>query len=183
VSMKRPAATRLTLLALLLATARGATAQTVTALPTLDLNHFTGTWYEIARLPNKRQKECVSDGFTQIALSDKPNSFQLINACRTKAGDMDANNANGKVQNKKIADGRLKATFLWPFYEKYWVLALAPDDSWSLVGSPNHKTLWVFSKTKTLAPQTLAELKAKATAEGFPTAKLVMRPQHSTPRP
>jgi apolipoprotein D and lipocalin family protein len=185
-SMKKKQTTSITglgLLCLLLTMTPRSGAQIVTALPKLDLNHFTGSWYEIARIPNKRQKECVSDAFTQIALADKPNRFQLVNACRTKTGDMDANNGNGKTQDKKIADGRLKVTFLWPFYQKFWVLALDPNEEWALVGSPNRKTLWIFSKTRTMAPETLTSIEAQATAQGFPTAKLVMTEQHRPSRP
>jgi apolipoprotein D and lipocalin family protein len=171
VSMKRPAATGLALLALILSAVPMASAQAVTALPQLDLTHITGAWYEIARLPNKRQKNCVSDAFIEIALADKSHRFQLVDSCRLKTGDMDANNASGKQD--KPGTGKLKATFLWPFYQKYWVLALAPDQSWAIVGSPNHKTLWLLSKTTTLPPDTLADLKSQAAAQGYPIAKLV----------
>jgi apolipoprotein D and lipocalin family protein len=171
------------LLCLLLAAPQVSRAQTVSAVPTLDMNHFTGTWYEIARYPNKRQKECVKDTFTQIALADKPNQFQLVNACRTKTGDMDANDGTGKTHNKKSTDGRLKVSFLWPFYAQYWVLALGPNDEWALVGSPNHKTLWIFSKTRTMSPEVLTAIEAKAASEGFPTTKLVMTHQDPPSRP
>jgi apolipoprotein D and lipocalin family protein len=87
-------------------------------------------------------------------------------------------NATAKPQDKKNpSDGRLKVMKLWPFTTKYWVLALGPDYGWSLVGSPNHKSLWIYSKSPTLAPDVLAQIEAQAAAEGYPVAKLVLTPQ------
>jgi apolipoprotein D and lipocalin family protein len=158
----------------LLVGAREVRGQSVTAVPQFDLNRFTGTWYEMARLPNGREKECVSDVFELIALGDKPHTFQVVLSCMTKGGYTDARNANGKPQDKKSPDGRLKVSYLWPFSSKYWVLALGPKYEWALVGNPNHKELWLLSRTKTMMPEVLAEVEAKAAAEGFPVGKMVV---------
>ncbi len=57
------------------------------------------------------------------------------------------------------------------------VLALGPDDDWALVGSPNHKTLWVLARKPALPDDVMAQVKAKATAQGFDAAKLVTQRQ------
>jgi apolipoprotein D and lipocalin family protein len=161
---------------LLLAFLQGAAAQTVTAIPQLDLNRFTGTWYEIARLSNHNEKNCVADVITLIAPADKPNRVQIVLACKVKKGYSDARNATGKKQDKS-GDGKVKVSFLWPFYSKYWVLGIDPENTWALVGSPNHKDLWVLSRTPVMKPEVLSEIEAKASAQGFPVAKLTMTPQ------
>lgn len=177
----RTTAKGLPLLCLLLTMARMSSGQAVRPVPKLDLNQFTGAWYIVSRLPNKREKECVSDSFVEITLADKPNRFQLVNACRVKTGEMEANNASGKQD--KSGDGRLKASYLWPFSTKYWVLALGPESAWALVGSSSHKNLWVFSRTTSLPPEMLSEIKAQAVAQGFDTSKLVSQPQKNTVKP
>ncbi|MEO6803710.1 MAG: lipocalin family protein [Granulicella sp.] len=177
----RTTAKGLALLSLLLALAQVSSGQTVRPVPKLDLTRFTGAWYIVARQPNKREKDCVSDSFVEIALADKPNRFQLVNACRVKTGEMVANNASGK-QNKN-GDGKLRASYLWPFSTKYWVLALGPEYAWALVGSPNHKNLWVFSRTTALPPEVLSEIEAQAVSQGFDTSKLVSQPQENIFKP
>lgn len=154
-------------------------AQTVTAVPKLDMDRFTGTWYVIARIPDKYDKHCTRDAVLLVALGDKPRSLQLVNACQTKQGYIDVRNTDGKAEDK-IGDGKLKLRTLWPFYRKYWVLGLGPDYSWSLVGSPNHKDLAVLSRSATLAPEVLSQIDTVATAEGFALPKLVMQPQDAT---
>jgi lipocalin len=46
-----------------------------------------------------------------------------------------------------------------------------------MVGSPNHKSLWVLAKSVSLAPDVLDGIKAQAAAQGFDPAKLVLIPQ------
>jgi len=149
-------------------------AQKASAVPQLDLNRFSGTWYEIARLPNKAEKKCVSDAFLLYAAKYKPSDFSEVASCQLKGGSADVRNFNGKRANKKASDGRLKVTTIWPFSAKDWVLAVAPVYSWALLGSPNHKTLWVLSRTASLVPDVLTEAETQAAAQGFNTRKLVM---------
>lgn len=166
----------LALVCLLMTLTQGSSAQTVSAMPKLDLNDFTGTWYEIARLPNKREKRCLGNAFALIATGDKPRQLQLVNSCITKNGFPNVRNGSIRAQDKS-GDGRLKVSYLWPFSTKFWVLALGPENAWSLVGSPNHKELWIFARTTGLKPEVLAEIEQKAAAEGFSSDKLVMVPQ------
>ena len=46
-------------LSLLLVNANSAPA--VTVVQSVDLARYAGTWYEIARLPNRFQRDCASD--------------------------------------------------------------------------------------------------------------------------
>ena len=168
--------TRLALLVLLAALPLRSLAQAVTPVPQLDLDRFSGTWYVIANLPEKRFKRCNRDSVLLVALGDPSNSVQLLNACQTKRGYTEATNIDGKAQHKSV-DGQLKLRTIWPFSRKLWVLALAPDYQWSLLGSPNHKSLAILSRSSTLPPPLLARIEAQATAQGFSTAKLVQQPQ------
>lgn len=159
----------------LLAGAGMAAGQGVSAIPKLDLNRYMGAWYEVARYPNKKEKHCVSDSMVLYAPGDKSNRFSVVISCQMKGGNPDAWNANGKMD--KNGDGRLTVSSLWPFSAKDWVLAVGPEYEWALVGSPNHKSLWVLSRTAVMQPEVLAEIEGKAKAEGFDTGKLVIAPQ------
>ncbi|WP_263381932.1 lipocalin family protein [Granulicella arctica] len=160
---------------LLLPFACAAAAETVTALPKLDTTRAMGAWYEIARIPRNPEKKCTSDAMVLYAPGDKPNRFSMVTSCQIKAGSSDAWNAT--ITLDKTGDGKLKLSYIWPFSSKYWVLAEDPAGQWTLIGSPNHKTLWVLSRTAAMAPEVLAAVEAKATAQGFDTNKLVLVPQ------
>jgi apolipoprotein D and lipocalin family protein len=164
------------LLGLLLCISRSANAQAVTAVPKLDLDRYIGAWYELARFPVKREKPCLSDNMVLYALGDKENSFQVVTSCQIKGGNSDAWNDKGKAGS--AGDGRLKLSRFLIFSTKYWVLAAGDDNDWALVGNPNHKSLWVLSKTTAIKPEVLAEIEAKAAAQGFDTTKLLKVAQH-----
>lgn len=153
-----------------------AMAQKVTAVPKLDVNQYMGVWYEMARLPTRIEKNCVSDPTMLYALGTKARSLQIGIFCKTKDGSSDEWDAKGKMD--KSGDGKLKFDHLWPFYKKFWVLATGPGYGWALVGSPNHKSLWILSRTRTMDPATLDSVKAIAAAQGFDTGKLISQPQN-----
>ncbi len=164
------------LLCVLLGAAAGLRAQAVSAVPKLDLHRSTGTWYEMARLPNKREKRCVGDGFMLIADGEKPDRLLVVVSCKAKSGYPNVFNVQARAQDKS-GDGKLKVRYIWPFYKKFWVLDVGPEYEWALVGSPNHKSLWVLSRTPVMTPEVLREVEARAAAEGFPMAKVVAVPQ------
>ncbi len=150
-------------------------AQTVAAVPKLDLNGLMGTWYEIARLPNKAERHCVRNVQVLYALGDKKNTFQLGTSCLLKDGTPDSYDGTGKMD--KAGDGKLKLGWLPLFTSPYWVLATGPSFEWALIGSPKHKSLWILSRTAGLDPAVLAGIKATATAQGFDLGKLIVPPQ------
>jgi apolipoprotein D and lipocalin family protein len=175
------ATTAAILTALILAAAPHAPAQSATAIPKLDPDRLIGTYYEISRYPIKREKDCLGNEVVLYALGDKRNSFQIVTSCEVKEDYFNYWDKRGKLDGS--ANGKLKLNWLWPFTTSYWVLAIAPDYSWALVGTPNHKSLWILSHTPTLAPDILTGIQSQATAQGFNTAKLIPITQHPTPAP
>jgi apolipoprotein D and lipocalin family protein len=165
------------LLALLLTLATPtAPAQSVKPIPKLDLNQYMGTWYEIARYPIRRERSCVSDEMVLYSLGDKRNSFQFVTSCQIKQDYSNAWNSTGKLD--KLGNGSLRLSWIWPFTRKYCVLAVDPGYHWALVGTPNHKFLWLLSRTTTIAPDLLTQIEGQATAQGFNTARLIVIKQH-----
>jgi apolipoprotein D and lipocalin family protein len=170
---------RLSALAILLAlcAAVPAPGQTPTAVAKLDLNQFIGTWYVIERLPIHREKLCIGDEMVLYALGDKRNSFQMVTSCALK--DDNSNFWDDKGKLDPAGSGALKLSCFLFLHCKYWVLATAPDYTWMVVGTPNHKSIWILSKTTTLAPDALSAAVAQASAAGFDPTKLVKIPQHN----
>jgi apolipoprotein D and lipocalin family protein len=159
-------------LALLLATVAGAAGQTPTPVAHLDTETYVGKWYEIAAYPTKADKKCVGDQFSLFAEGDKPRRFEIVTSCRLQDGSVDTHNKDAVAD--KAGDGRMKIKTIWPFSAKQWVLALGSQNEWALVGSPNRKTLFILSRTDTLTPEVLEQIKAEAARQGFDVGKLVM---------
>jgi apolipoprotein D and lipocalin family protein len=150
-------------------------AQTVKAVPQLDMDRFSGTWYVIARYPLKSEKLCASDNLMLFALGDKARQYQVVKSCATKKSYSEVQNIDGK--QSKSGDGELQSRHFVLFHRSHWVLALDPNYQWAIIGSPNHAALTILSRTPTLPPDRLGQLEAQAAAQGFATAKLVLLPQ------
>jgi len=146
--------------------------QAVVSVPKLDLNRFATGWYEIARLPNKREKKCVSNAFQIYAPAYKPGHFQYVQSCLLQDGETNIRNLNGRLDEER--DGKLKLSTFPLFSTKLWVMATGPDFEWALVGSPNHNLLWVLSRTATMDSAVLQQVEGIATAQGFTVGKLEM---------
>ncbi len=152
---------------------------TATAIPQLDPKQFIGSWFELAHLPDKKEKACIADALTLFTLVDKPFRFAQVDSCRLKDGTTDARNYTGTTKIKKTWTGQLKVWTVWPLSRKLWVLAAAPDYQWLLIGAPNHKTLALLSRTTRLDPSVTTQITSQAVAQGFAVAKLVTVPQTS----
>jgi apolipoprotein D and lipocalin family protein len=68
--------------------------------------------------------------------------------------------------------------FVWG---DYWILELADDYSWAVVGSPDRNYLWILSRTPTLEGDRLASAHAAAHASGFSLDRLIAT-SHTAPR-
>ncbi len=169
--------------AVLLACPAASAQGTAVAVPQLDPRQFVGSWFELAHLPNKKEKACIADALTLFTLVDKPFRFAQVDSCRLKDGTTDARNYTGTTKIKKTWTGQLKVWTIWPLSRKFWVLAVGPDYQWLLVGAPNHKTLALLSRTTRLDPEVTAQITSQAAAQGFAVAKLITVPQTSRTAP
>jgi apolipoprotein D and lipocalin family protein len=146
-------------------------------LPTVasvDLARYAGSWYEIARLPNRFQKQCVAD--TQAEYRLDGDSVRVINRCRTDKGEIDDIHGRAKVVAGS-GNAKLRVTFFWPFYGDYWVLALDPDYREVLVGAPNRQYAWVLARQPDLAETHVQALLERAQALGFDASAFIRTPQ------
>lgn len=175
VEAQRGAVRETLLLGLSLAMAQAGRAQKVTAVPSLDPKRLTGTWYEVSRYPTKFEAHCAAQATVLFAEGDKPRSLQMGTFCPGKNGSEQEYTTTGKMDKK--GDGQITFGLIWPFTQKYWILALAPDYTWALAGDPKRKTLSVLAHTPEVGPATLTLIGAQATAQGFNLDKLVSLPK------
>ncbi len=147
------------------------------ALPTVesvDLGRYAGTWYEIALLPNRFQKQCVADTQARYRLDGE--RVEVINRCRTAKDEIDDVKGHAKVVAGS-ANAKLRVTFFWPFYGDYWVLDLDPDYRQVLIGEPGRKFAWVLSREPSMSEEQLQRLLDKAASLGFDKAAFQRTPQ------
>ncbi|MEQ1541478.1 MAG: lipocalin family protein [Novosphingobium sp.] len=135
----------------------------------VDLNRYLGRWYEIARYEQSFQKDC--EGVTaDYALRDD-GSISVLNRCRKPDGRITDAKGRAKVVDA-ASKAKLKVSFFGPFYGDYWVLDHADDYSWSIVGEPSGRYLWLLSREAAPGTAQVDALIARAGALGYDTAQL-----------
>jgi apolipoprotein D and lipocalin family protein len=148
----------------------------------LDITRYVGTWHEIARLPFRFQDQCVSDVTATYSLRPDGN-ITVVNRCRTKDGG--TSEASG-IAKRASADGpnsKLKVRFApgWlsflPFvWGDYWVIELAPDYSYAVVGEPGRAYLWVLSRTPSMDEAVLERVLEAVRQSGYDLSRLIRTP-------
>ncbi len=64
-------------------------------------------------------------------------------------------------------------SFLPLVWGDYWVIDLAPDYSFAVIGEPNRKYLWILSRTPALDETTLQGIYARMRDQGYDPATLI----------
>lgn len=146
----------------------------------LDLERYQGRWYEIALLPNRFQKRCVSDTSARYVLRED-GRVEVTNRCRQEDGSWRVAEGVARKADRDGPNAALEVRFAprwlsWlPFvWGDYRVIALGEDYEYAMVGSRNRKYLWILARQPGLDPAVLARLRSQAQAQGFDVEKLVM---------
>jgi len=151
-------------------------------VPELDYKRYAGTWYEIARLPNRFEKKCVSNVTANYTV--RPDGrITVTNRCKQSDGSTsEATGIARRMEGKptSVLQVRFAPAFL-SFLSKVWgdyqVIELGPQYDYSIVGSPDRKYLWILARTPRLDPAIYQSLVERARAQGFDTSTLIRTPQ------
>lgn len=133
----------------------------------VDLNRYVGLWYEIARYENGFERGCEAVT-AEYALRDD-GLVSVLNSCRQGAVDGPVKTSEGKAKIVPASDNaKLKVSFFGPFYVgDYWVLDRADDYSWSIVGEPSGRYLWLMSRTAQPSDATRAAIMERTRSLGY----------------
>ncbi len=147
-------------------------------VPQLDLDRYVGEWHEIARYPNFFERMCVGDVTARYA-RNADGTITVVNACRKEDGTMQRAQGLARV----VAPAKLEVRFVpaWlgflPFlWGDYWVIDLAPDYSYAVVGEPSREYLWILARDAKMDEATYARLTAALPALGYDPGRLVRNP-------
>jgi len=144
---------------------------------TVELERYTGKWYEIASLPQRFQRGCVATTATYTLRAD--GRIGVLNECRDESFDGKLRQAEGIawVSDPSDSDAKLKVQFFWPFRGDYWIIELDSDYSYVVIGHPSREYLWILSRTPTMKPDRYATLLEKIKAHGYALDGLNRTPQ------
>jgi apolipoprotein D and lipocalin family protein len=142
----------------------------------VDIEKYSGTWYEIARLPNSFEKglKCVTATYTLR----EDGKIEVINRGHKtgKPGKISKIKGVARIPDKN-QPAKLKVTFFWPFSGNYYIIELDKDYRYALVGEPSRKYLWILARDKKLDMKIYESLLKKAEEMGFDSKSVIRTDQ------
>lgn len=157
------------------------------ALPTVarvDLQRYSGRWFEIARLPTRFQSDECTDLVVDYTLQPG-NRLDVRNTCMLPDGRTCI--TRGLAWPQDDTHARLRVSFMhdglrWlPFTaRKHCILRLDHDYTMSLVGTPGRRCLWLLARKRMPDPTMRDDFLAHAAAIGFDLTALIHTP-HARP--
>lgn len=144
----------------------------------LDVPRYMGTWFEIAKFPNRFQKKCAGGTRAEYSLLDD-GMVRVVNRCRLESGEtIDAEGA--ARQSGPATSPKLEVRFAprWlsflPFvWGDYWVVDLDEQYRLAAVSEPKREYLWILSRTPTVPAEDYQRLLARLEQKGFDLGRLV----------
>jgi len=140
-------------------------------VPSVDLSKYVGTWYEIASFPQSFQKGCTATTATYTARPD--GEIDVLNRCRKDTLDGDEKVAEGRARVvDKTTNAKLEVSFFRPFWGDYWIIQLAPDYAYAVVGHPGRDYLWILSRAPRMDAATYDGILARLKEQGYEISRL-----------
>jgi apolipoprotein D and lipocalin family protein len=117
----------------------------------VDLKKYIGLWYEIAKIPNSFQDQCIKGTTAEYSIKEN-GEIKVVNSCIDEDGELDEAEGIAKVVDKK-SNAKLEVSFVsflgWrPFWGDYWIIGLDENYKWAIVGHPEREYGWILSRTK-----------------------------------
>ncbi len=151
-------------------------AQDLETVSGVDLQKYAGKWFEIASFPQRFQKGCNCTT-AEYTLTSK-NYLIVENRCKKDSLNGKSLYIKGKVfSEKNTGNAKLKVQFFWPFKGKYWIIDLAADYSYAVVGHPNRNYLWILSRTASMDNVVYQEIVSRIEANGYDVSKILKTKQ------
>lgn len=142
----------------------------VVTVDAVDLQRYAGLWHEIARIPNRFQKQCARGATAEYTLRED-GRITVVNRCIKTDGSPAEAKGIAKVVDAST-NAKLEVSFVsflgWrPFWGDYWIVGLDENYRWAIVGTPDRKYGWILARDSTLDAGTLEEIDAILERNGY----------------
>jgi apolipoprotein D and lipocalin family protein len=146
----------------------------------VDLQQYTGTWYEIAKIPNRFQKSCTKNTTATYKLRDD-GKIDVVNKCVEDNGDVNTAEGVARVVDTRT-NAKLEVSFVsifgfHLFWGDYWIIGLDRDYRYAVVGTPTRKYGWILSRAKKLTDAEKEKIFSILKKQGYDTGKFVFTEQ------
>ena len=137
----------------------------------VDILSYAGKWYTLYSIPTFLDKHWRQTTETYVI---HPDGYYAVFTTYKVDGDDKQKYIRSKLfVVKRTNNAEFKAQVLWPFKTDYWVIELAEDYSYVVVGHPEFKYLFIMSRKPFLDKELLDEVIDRCHSKGYDTSRLV----------
>jgi apolipoprotein D and lipocalin family protein len=145
-------------------------------VPSVDLERYLGTWYEIASFPQRFQRGCTGTTATYALRAD--GEIDVLNRCRKGGLDGEEASARGRARVvDRATNAKLEVSFFRPFWGDYWIVDLGSGYEYAAVGHPSRDYLWILARTPTLDDAVYQGIVGRLREQGYEVDRLVRTAQ------
>jgi apolipoprotein D and lipocalin family protein len=142
----------------------------------VDLKRFMGSWYVMGIIPNFIEKNAVNGIETYTLKDDGSIAIEYQFRKNSPDGKLKVIHSKAWVYNKET-NAEWRVQFFYPIRFPYLIIDLADDYSYTVIGVPNRKFVWIMNRTPKIAENTYKEIIARLKKIGYDTEKIVAMPQ------
>ena len=146
----------------------------------VNLERYAGLWYEIAKIPNRFQRKCVSGTTAQYSLRED-GRIDVVNRCLDREGKPIEAKGIARIMDAK-SNAKLKVSFVsifgkYLFWGDYWIIGLDQSYNYAVIGGPTHKYGWILSRQPRLTSEELEKIFSILREQGYDPANFEMTEQ------
>lgn len=152
----------------------------LTTVDSVDLQKYVGTWFEISKIPNSFQDQCIKNTTATYKI-DEDGDIIVLNQCIDEDGELDDAEGLARVVDKKT-NSKLEVSFVsflgWrPFWGDYWIIGLEQNYQYVCVGTPSKKYGWILSRKKEMQKSVLEKCYDIFKKNGYDVSKFELSTQ------
>lgn len=143
----------------------------------LEVDKFMGKWYVIAGRYTFLEKG-AHNAVEKYTWNEKESRIDVDFTFNKDSFDGKLKSISQKAWiHDKNSNAHWKISLFWPIKLSYLVIGLADDYSWTAVGVPDGKYLWIMSRKSKMDEATLQDILKQLKVSGYPVEDIVKTPQ------
>ncbi|MDB5255406.1 MAG: Lipocalin family protein [Chitinophagaceae bacterium] len=141
----------------------------------VDLKKMEGKWYSLSSIPTALDKKWreTDETYTwnEKGYFDVYTTYKKVKKDKSKKGNL----RSKLFQVEGTGNAEMKAQFVWPFKIDYWVVELAEDYSYMIVGHPKKKYLFIMCRKPSMDKVLYMQIVERCKNRGYQTDELVFQ--------
>lgn len=130
----------------------------------VDLRQYSGAWYVIGCIPTAIDRNW--DYTKEIYTLNKKGVIEIFTTFKRENGILKSITSKGFVQPGS-GNAKWKVQYIWPFKAHYWIIELGDNYSYTVVGHPKNKFLYIMSRSPEMTGKQFQEIADRCKKKGL----------------